>query len=153
MNPTGVVIAQLGTPAAPTAAALRPYLKQFLSDLRVIDYHPLLWQPILRGMILRTRPRKSAQLYARIWTEAGSPLMVFSQRQVDGVQQRLGESFRVLLGMTYGEPSIARALRDLEVRRHHARHRAADVPAVFLDDHRFSLRRGLSGCRRPPERT
>ncbi|MFW5772592.1 MAG: ferrochelatase, partial [Phototrophicaceae bacterium] len=59
----GVVVAQLGTPDEPTAKGLRPYLRQFLSDMRVIDYHPLLWQPLLRGIILVTRPRRSAKLY------------------------------------------------------------------------------------------
>lgn len=111
---TGVLIAQLGTPAEPTSRAVRPYLRQFLSDMRVIDYHPLLWQPILHGMILRTRPRRSARLYARIWTSEGSPLLVYSQHQVAGVQARLGDQYRVVLGMRYGEPSIHDAIRGLE---------------------------------------
>ena len=110
----GVVVAQLGTPAAPTAQALRPYLKQFLSDRRVIDYHPLLWQPILRGIILRTRPSKSAQKYQRIWLTEGSPLLVYSERQVAGLQARLGSDFQVELGMTYGEPSMSHAIEKLE---------------------------------------
>ena len=111
---TGLLLAQLGTPDAPTAKALRPYLRQFLSDRRVIDYHPLLWQPLLRGIILRSRPRKSAKLYARIWTEAGSPLLLYSQAQAAGLSERLGADFRVVLGMTYGEPSIAAAVQTLE---------------------------------------
>lgn len=110
----GVVVAQLGTPAAPTAQALRPYLRQFLSDMRVIDYHPLIWQPILRGIILRTRPRKSAKLYQRIWMDEGSPLLVYSQQQVAGLQQRLGDGYAVVLGMTYGEPSMCSAIQQLE---------------------------------------
>lgn len=113
-HPIGVVIAQLGTPDAPTGQALRPYLKQFLSDRRVIDYSPLLWQPLLQGIILQTRPKKSAQKYARIWLEGGSPLLVYSQHQVEGVQARLGEGFKVVLGMTYGNPSIACAIESLE---------------------------------------
>lgn len=110
----GVLIAQLGTPEAPTAQALRPYLKQFLSDMRVIDYHPLLWQPLLRGVILRLRPRRSAKLYQRIWLPNGSPLLVYSQAQAQGLQTRLGKDFRVVLGMTYGKPSIAEAIGELE---------------------------------------
>lgn len=110
---TGVLVAQLGTPDAPTAQALRPYLRQFLSDMRVIDYSPFVWQPILRAIILRTRPRKSARLYARIWRDDGSPLLVHSNAQVEGLQQRLGAAYRVILGMTYGSPSIASALSTL----------------------------------------
>ncbi|MBZ0294479.1 MAG: ferrochelatase, partial [Anaerolineae bacterium] len=90
------------------------YLRQFLSDTRVIDYPPLLWQIILRGIILRTRPRRSARLYARIWTEVGSPLLVHSNAQVAGLQARLGEDYRVILGMTYGQPSIQQAVQTLE---------------------------------------
>ena len=111
---TGVLLAQLGTPDAPTAKALRPYLKQFLSDMRVIDYHPLLWQPILRSIVLRVRPRRSAKLYARIWTKEGSPLLSISNAQVVALQGRLGADFRVILGMTYGNPSIASAIQALE---------------------------------------
>jgi len=110
----GVVVAQLGTPDEPTAKGLRPYLRQFLSDMRVIDYHPLLWQPLLRGIILVTRPRRSAKLYQRIWYEDGSPLLVISERQVQEVQARLGDGYRVILGMTYGNPSIRSAIRTLE---------------------------------------
>ncbi len=110
----GVLLAQLGTPEAPTAKALRTYLRQFLSDRRVIDYSPLLWQPLLRGVILRRRPRRSARLYQRIWTEAGSPLMTHSLAQAAALQARLGSGFRVALGMTYGKPSIASAMWELE---------------------------------------
>lgn len=114
MPRVGVVIAQLGTPDAPTPRALRIYLAQFLSDRRVIDYSPLLWQPLLRGIILRTRPRRSARLYARIWTPDGSPLMVYSVAQVAGIQERLGPQYRVVLGMSYGTPSIRHAIQTLE---------------------------------------
>jgi protoporphyrin/coproporphyrin ferrochelatase len=110
----GVLVAQLGTPDAPTPQALRPYLRQFLSDPRVIDYHPLLWQPILHGAILRTRPARSAKLYSRIWLEEGSPLLVYSEAQTSGLQERLGGDYRVILGMTYGNPSIGDAIRTLE---------------------------------------
>lgn len=113
-QPIGVVLGQLGTPEAPTAGALRPYLRQFLSDMRVIDYSPFIWQPLLRGIILRVRPRKSAKLYERIWTDEGSPLLVYTQRQANELQKRLGDGFKVTIGMTYGEPSIGGAIRQLE---------------------------------------
>lgn len=114
-NKIGVLVAQLGTPTAPTTRALRSYLKQFLSDRRVIDYHPFFWQPILQGIILWTRPRRSAKLYQRIWLKEGSPLLVYSQRQVLALQDRLGNDYRVILGMTYGEPAIKDAVRSLEI--------------------------------------
>jgi len=110
----GVLLAQLGSPDAPTAEAVRPYLKQFLSDRRVIDYHPLVWQMLLRGIILRVRPAKSAKLYQRVWLDDGSPLTVYSKAQVSGLQARLGDDFRVILGMTYGSPSIRDAVHTLE---------------------------------------
>ena len=110
----GVLVAQLGTPQAPTARALRPYLRQFLSDPRVIDLHPLRWYPILYLFVLTRRPARSAALYANIWTDEGSPLMVHSQAQTRGLQERLGSAYRVVLGMRYGEPSIARAVQSLE---------------------------------------
>lgn len=110
----GLLLAQLGTPDAPTAKALRPYLRQFLSDRRVIDYPPILWQPILHGIVLRLRPRRSAKLYRRIWSEAGSPLLIHSRRQASALQAELGDGFRVILGMTYGNPSIESAVQALE---------------------------------------
>lgn len=110
----GVLVAQLGTPAAPTPKALRSYLNQFLSDRRVIDYHPFLWQPILQGIILRTRPRRSARLYQRIWLKEGSPLLIYSQKQQEMLQALLGDSYRVIVGMTYGQPAIKEAVRTLE---------------------------------------
>ncbi len=113
-TPIGVIVAQLGTPAAPTARALYPYLMQFLSDRRVIDYSPFVWQPILRGIIGWTRPARSARLYRRIWMAEGSPLWVYTQRQAEGLQARLGASYRVVVGMTYGQPSIREAMRQLE---------------------------------------
>ncbi len=109
----GVLLAQLGTPAAPTAAALRPYLRQFLSDRRVIDLNPLKWLPILYLIVLTRRPSRSARLYARIWQAEGSPLMINSRAQERGLQQRLGDSYRVILGMRYGQPSIASAMQTL----------------------------------------
>jgi ferrochelatase len=114
LPPIGVIVAQLGTPNAPTPQALRPYLGQFLSDRRVVDYSPFLWQPILRGIILRTRPRRSAKLYQRVWIPEGSPLLVISRQQTEGLQTRLGDGCRVVLGMRYGSPSLTEALQTLE---------------------------------------
>jgi protoporphyrin/coproporphyrin ferrochelatase len=113
-NKIGVIVAQLGTPDAPTAPALRRYLAQFLGDQRVIDISPFVWKPLLHGVILNRRPRRSAKLYRRIWTDAGSPLLVHSREQVAGLQARLGDDFRVILGMRYGSPSIESAMRALE---------------------------------------
>lgn len=113
-RPIGVLVAALGTPDAPTPAALRPYLKEFLSDRRVVDANPLLWQLILRLVVLPRRPARSAALYQRIWTPEGSPLLVYSRRQAAELQARLGDSFRVVLGMRYGQPSIAAAVAQLE---------------------------------------
>jgi ferrochelatase len=111
---TGVLVTNLGTPAAPTPAAIRRYLAEFLSDPRVIEVSPLVWKPILHGLILRTRPRRVAEAYRRIWTEEGSPLLAISQRQAAAIESRLagrrGNNFRVELGMRYGQPSIPAAL-------------------------------------------
>ena len=109
----GVLIAQLGTPAAPEARALRPYLRQFLSDRRVIDLSPWRWWPILHLFVLTRRPARSARLYRRIWTDRGSPLMVHSRAQEQGLRERLGGAYRVVLGMRYGGPGIESAMARL----------------------------------------
>lgn len=112
--PIGVIIAQIGTPTAPNAKAVRPYLQRFLSDRRIIDYSPLLWQPLLRGVILRTRPRRSAELYSQIWTDKGSPLLLHSLEQQSGLQTLLGPQYQVELGLAYSEPSMVQAMSKLE---------------------------------------
>jgi len=109
----GVVLAQVGTPEAPTPAAVKRYLARFLSDRRVVDYPGWLWQPLLRGIILPLRSRKSAKLYQRIWTPQGSPLLVESEKQRAKLQQALGDQYRVALGMAYAGPSFDRAFDDL----------------------------------------
>jgi ferrochelatase len=109
----GVLLAQLGTPEAPTAQALRPFLRQFLSDPRVVDLHPLKWLPILYLFVLTRRPARSAALYRRIWLPEGSPLLLHSRAQAEGLQARLGGEYRVILGMRYGQPSIERAMQTL----------------------------------------
>lgn len=112
--PIGVLVAQLGTPDAPTAPALKRYLGQFLSDMRVIDLNPLWWQLLLRLVILNRRPKRSAKLYQRVWTDEGSPLLLHSQRQAQALQDQLGSDYRVVLGMRYGTPSIESAMKTLE---------------------------------------
>jgi ferrochelatase len=108
-----VLLAQLGTPAAPTARALRPYLRQFLGDPRVIEANRIVWWLVLNGIVLPRRPKRSAALYRRIWTDRGSPLLLYSKAQVDGLQAALGDAARVELGMRYGEPSIPSAMSSL----------------------------------------
>ncbi len=114
----GVLLTNLGTPDAPTPAALRRYLAEFLCDPRVVELPRILWLPILYGIILNTRPRRSAAAYRQVWTEAGSPLLVTARRQLAGVRERLEARFpgRIVcaLGMRYGNPSIASALTTLQ---------------------------------------
>ena len=109
----GVLLVNLGTPDAPTPRAVRRYLAEFLSDRRVIEIPPLLWQPILRGVVLTTRPRKSAKAYAEVWSEAGSPLAAITQAQATALQQRLPEVV-VRHAMRYGCPAIAAELAALK---------------------------------------
>jgi ferrochelatase len=116
---TGVLLIQLGTPDAPQAGAVRRYLKEFLSDPRVVEIPRLVWWPILNGIILNTRPRKSAAKYAQIWTENGSPLAVYTGRQTTMLRGYLGErglDLEVAYAMRYGRPSIAQALREMRER-------------------------------------
>jgi len=114
----GILMLNLGTPDAPTAQALRPYLKQFLSDPRIVDTNRLLWWLILNGIILKTRPRKSAHAYQQIWTEQGSPLYTYSLALARKVQERLDKEMRfpvqVQLAMRYGRPSVAQGLERLK---------------------------------------
>jgi ferrochelatase len=114
---TGVLLAQVGTPEAPTPAAVKRYLAKFLSDRRVVDYPAWLWQPLLRGVILPLRSRRSARLYQRIWTPQGSPLLVESEKQRARLQAALGDGYRVVLGMAYAGPSFDRAFDDLIAER------------------------------------
>jgi ferrochelatase len=113
----GVLLAQLGTPDAPTPAALRKYLKQFLGDPRVVERNRLLWWFILRLLVLPRKSPKSAELYRRVWTSEGSPLLVNSRTQATGLDAELNRRepgrFKVALGMRYGSPSIESAVREL----------------------------------------
>lgn len=111
MRTTGVLLAQLGTPDAPTTAAVRRYLREFLSDRRVIETNPVLWQLILHLVVLPFRSRASAAKYRRIWSaQHGSPLLRWTARQGELAQHSLGDDFVVAVGMRYGRPSIAAAL-------------------------------------------
>jgi ferrochelatase len=105
-----VLLTNLGTPDAPDARAVRRYLAQFLSDPRVIEIPKLAWKPILHGIILRTRPKKSAHAYAQVWTEEGSPLAAITARQARALQQRFGDGVIVDWAMRYGNPGIAGAV-------------------------------------------
>ena len=106
----GVLLTNLGTPDAPDAASVKRYLAEFLSDRRVVEIPPIIWQPILRGIILNTRPKKSAHAYSLVWMDEGSPLAVHTARQEEKLQARLGESVCVEYAMRYGNPSIASKL-------------------------------------------
>jgi protoporphyrin/coproporphyrin ferrochelatase len=105
----GVLLINLGTPDAPEASAVRRYLAEFLSDPRVIEIPKLAWKPILHGIILRTRPRKSAEAYNQIWTNEGSPLRVIAHRQAEALRRRL-PGVSVHYAMRYGHPGIAAAI-------------------------------------------
>jgi ferrochelatase len=113
MPPVGLLLSNLGTPEAPTAAAVRPYLRQFLTDKRVLDMPWLLRQLIVRGVIAPFRSARSAHAYAKIWTPEGSPLLVHSERLTKAVATKLGEDWKVVLGMRYGKPSLGGALDSL----------------------------------------
>lgn len=112
----GVLLVNLGTPVAPTTADVRTYLAEFLSDKRVIEIPALVWQPILRGIILNTRPQKSAEAYRKVWSEDGSPLAAITKGQAVAMQGALGGDGRVMVdwAMRYGAPSIPDRLDALQ---------------------------------------
>ncbi|MDQ6981264.1 MAG: ferrochelatase [Ghiorsea sp.] len=109
----GVLLVNLGTPDAPTPAALRTYLKQFLGDPRVVETNRLIWWFALNVVILNIRPKKSAHAYQTVWTDEGSPLLVISKQQQQALQSKLGDEALVELAMTYGNPSIEQGLNNL----------------------------------------
>lgn len=116
-SPLGVLVANLGTPDAPDAGAVRRYLAEFLADRRVVPLPPLLWRPLLHGLVLRLRPARSARGYRRVWTAAGAPLRAHSERIRAALERELrgrGRAARVRLGMRYGRPSLADALAGLD---------------------------------------
>ena len=114
---TAVIVCNLGTPEAPTPAAVRKYLAEFLSDPRVVEIPRIAWLPILHGIVLRVRPARSARKYATIWTAEGSPLKVWTERQAQLLGGYLGQrGHRVVVrhAMRYGAPSIASALDEVK---------------------------------------
>lgn len=114
MSGVGVLLTNLGTPEAPDPAAVRTYLAEFLSDRRVVELPAIAWQPILRGIILTTRPKKSAQAYREVWTEDGSPLAAITSRKANALQSRLGDGVVVRYAMRYGKPAIATLLEAMK---------------------------------------
>ena len=110
MSRIGVLLINLGTPDAADAKAVRRYLAQFLSDRRVVEIPAIAWQPILRGIILRTRPRKSAEAYKLVWTEEGSPLAAITRAQAAALAGAFGEEVIVDHAMRYGQPGIAKRI-------------------------------------------
>jgi len=114
----GILLTNLGTPDAPTTKAVRRYLRQFLSDPRMVEIPPLFWKPILYGVILPFRSGRSAKLYQKVWTEDGSPLRQIGLRQAHNLQQKFDGHYpgRVIveLGMRYGKPSIAQAIQKMQ---------------------------------------
>jgi protoporphyrin/coproporphyrin ferrochelatase len=115
MNPIGILLVNLGTPTDLTVPAIKKYLDKFLSDKRVVDMSPWLWQPILKGLILNSRPKKSAQKYKKIWTQSGSPLNTFTRSLTEKLEQHLQKEImpemHVKYAMTYSEPSISNAMK------------------------------------------
>ena len=108
----GVLLINLGTPDAPEVRAVRRYLAEFLSDPRVIEIPAIAWKPILHGIILRTRPRKSAEAYNQVWTNEGSPLRVIAHRQTEALRARFPD-IRIHYAMRYGNPGIAAAVANM----------------------------------------
>lgn len=109
----GVLLINLGTPDAPDPGSVKRYLKQFLSDKRVIEIPAIAWQPILRGIILNTRPQKSSKAYTKIWTDRGSPLADITASQAEAIAAQMSEELIVDYAMRYGSPSIEQRLTEL----------------------------------------
>src|SRR5690606_41849002 len=115
MPPPGVLVVNLGTPRAPTAAAVRRYLAEFLSDRRVVQVPRLLWWPLLHGLILPLRSPRVAHKYAQVWMDEGSPLAVYTTRLAAAIGERL-PGVPVAHAMRYGGPALDAAVRDLHAR-------------------------------------
>lgn len=110
----GVLITNLGTPDAPDTKSVRRYLAEFLSDRRVVEIPAIVWQPVLRGIILNTRPQRSAEAYAQVWSEDGSPLAAITKAQCAALQGAFGPDVLVDWAMRYGKPSIPMALQAMK---------------------------------------
>ncbi len=143
-----VVLVNLGTPEAPHARAVRPYLREFLSDRRVVEMHPALWRPILEGIILRFRPKASAEKYASIWTEQGSPLLVHTRAQTAALSADLGGAASVRLAMRYGSPALSDVLDEVYADGHrrvlvvplYPQYAASSAGTVLDEVYRWGLR-------------
>jgi ferrochelatase len=110
----GVLLINLGTPNSPEPGSVKLYLKEFLSDPRVVEIPQLVWQPILRGIILNTRPKKSAHAYKQVWTEEGSPLAAITARQARALEGAFGDGVVVDYAMRYGRPAIRERIKALK---------------------------------------
>lgn len=110
----GVLLVNLGTPDAPTPKAVRRYLKEFLSDPRVVEIPKLVWWPILNGLILNVRPKQSAHAYAQVWGPDGSPLATITKAQAEGLQAQLGDAIMVRWAMRYGNPAMGPVLAEMK---------------------------------------
>lgn len=144
-----VLLINLGTPDAPTPRAVRRYLAQFLSDPRVVEIPALVWQPILRGLILPWRARTSARKYAAVWMPEGSPLRVHTEKQVEALRALLhANDYPVIVdyAMRYGTPGIGAMLNQLEAGRCRTRIVDADVSAIFVVDDGNGLRCRVCGA-------
>lgn len=146
-----MLIVNLGTPDAPTPEAVHKFLLEFLSDPGVIDLPRWLWQPILRNMVLRSRPRRVAELYRSIWMEGGSPLAVGTRAIADGVRELAGDRFEVVWAYRYGDRSIEWAFEnhvgvdtDVAVVPLYAHHTSSTSASVFLEAERVARRRGVA---------
>lgn len=129
MSKIGILLTNTGTPDAPTQSAVRRYLKEFLSDRRVIKLPKAIWLPILYGYVLPLRPVRSAKLYQKIWTVEGSPMRLIMDKVATALEQQLqanGFHYRVCVGMNYGTPSIPTALKTL------SRHQVEEVIVLPL---------------------
>lgn len=133
-----LLLVNLGTPTAPTPEAVREFLDEFLSDPEVVDLPTLLWQPILQGIVLRTRPKRVAHQYASIWTDAGSPLRVATERMVAALRERSAGRYGVSAAYRYGEPSLDTAMGEL------ARHDGGPVVLVPLFPQRTGATTGTA---------
>ncbi len=110
----GLLLVNLGTPDAPDKKAVKRYLKEFLSDKRVVEIPDIFWQPILRGIILNTRPAKSAHAYSLVWTDEGSPLAVYTRRQAEALADKFDGAVHVDWAMRYGNPSVGSRLQAMK---------------------------------------
>jgi ferrochelatase len=155
---TAVLLVNLGTPKAPTADAVREYLAEFLSDPRVVELPRTLWWLVLHGYVLRTRPRRSAEAYAKIWTHEGSPLAIWSEQLRQATQaeltRRAGGAVSVALAMRYGTPSLGDTILRLQrqgVRRVLLLPLYPQYAAATTGSALDALADAIKRLRRPPE--